>query len=389
MKMFCPACGTDQSRPASEIPGDEKIECEKCGFRFKASMKQGDSKIPAAGSVPKTRWSGRLPWPGSGRSGPVFRFRDLFAALQAPLDIRKTMVSAVGIFVGLLLLGLMTWLGSLTRSAVGGTIGTIIGLLIFWACTFLGVGLATRLVDLEMRTGKRQPFSLGLNFLKKRLSLVLGTPFMFLAGIVVLGAGMAILALLARIPYAGPIIYGFSFVLTLLLALAAVLMSLLLLLTTFSYIPAAGDDDCGPIMAVRRVGRLFTAKPGWYLLNWLVAILASVFLLYLFGQLFDKAFFFIEWIGGKLGGGEVSRVFLSMPGALFALVILFMPSLAGHLSVASSGGWQFDLAGWLVLLSVMLAVSMVLGFVMTYLSAAGVVNHHLLEQKIKAKPKRE
>jgi hypothetical protein len=361
--------GPRASRP--DAPGQAVNQVED---EFKAAAGEAAARVRAS--------LGRgLPFAGIIRSGERFRFRDLFYALRAPLDVRKLAATSAGVLLGCLLLLLLSWLGSLTKTMVGVMAGAILGGLFLWACTYLGLAVATRQVDREARAGRRLPIAEGLDYVKKRWLTVLGAPLVFVAAVLVLGAGIALFHLLARVPYAGPLVYGLAFLLVFALAFLAVLVLVLLGLITFTYLPAS--EGLGPLGVIRRVGSVLTRRPGWYLLYWAIAGAVSSVLGWLLIKLVHRAFGFISLVDGWVGGGEVSRILLSLPAGFGALIELISPT---GLGAAAGSEWQFSVAGWLVAVGMLALLSLVAGFVLTYFHAAGVAAYRLLEPEAGKEP---
>lgn len=333
------------------------------------------AKKPAAAKMPKMPKDVKLPYPGCGRSGDRFRFRDLFFALQAPLDLRKTLASGAGIFVGTAMFVLIGYLAMLAKSQIVGIIGMILGLVVYFACLYLGLGVATRQTDREMLGGQRLPMSEGLGFVKAKLFNVVGFPFLFVIGIVAAGVVIAVFHLIARIPIAGPIVYGLTFAVVFCMAVLAVLIGVLMIFSTFSYIPAAGDH--GLFGLAKHLWQVIKRSPGWYSLHLLIAVCVSGLVMWVLTQVLGYAFSYIYLVDGLAGGGEVPGVLASMPG-LMGPVAGMLFDLPGH--GGAQAGWQFTIAGWTVFIFLMMIFSLVQGFVLTYFSAAGVVNYHLLTQ---------
>jgi hypothetical protein len=323
----------------------------------------------------KAALAGGLPFPGTVRSADRYRFRDLLYALRAPLDVRKLAASAAGFFCGGLLFVLIAWLGVLTKTGPVVISGMVLGGFVFWACLTLGLAVASRQTDLEAQAGKKLPLGEGLGYVRAHWLTVLGTPFLFVVGILALGVGIAVFILLARIPYAGPLVFGLAFLPVFLMAFLAVLLAVVLLLFLFTYVPAGGDR--GPLVTLRRTWAVLRSRPGPYLLHFLCAVVVTGGLLYVLGKLVERAFTFIAMVDGFAGDGQVPQVMLSIPGALFALIEVIAPS---GLGAGAGASWEFTIAGWLAGLGMLVVASLVVGFAWTYFQAAGVVSHHLNTQ---------
>jgi hypothetical protein len=211
---------------------------------------------------------------------------------------------------------------------------------------------------------------------------VLGTPFVFFGGILVLGAALAVISLIGRIPYAGSIIYGLIFSATLVLAFTAVLTSILMSLVSFSYIPAMSSENLGAWSCAKRMLGLLKRHLGSYLLHVLVAGVCALVLFFVLQFLFSMAMALIAWLGGNLMGPDFSSTLIAIPMGLFSALYFVLPEPVAAWFQASMGSdWWFKVGGWLTGLSLLAAVSLILAFVLVYFHAAGVVNYRLLVQR--------
>lgn len=316
---------------------------------------------------------------GTGRSGPGFRFRDLFYALMVPLDYRKLLVVGTLIFIASLMFTGLTYLGHLTKSDVGATIGLILGGVIFWALTMMALGVSTHLSDREMVEGRRFKVSESIKFVMTRPMTILGTPLIFVAVFLILSIGVILLSLIGRIPYAGPLVYGLSFMGTFVLSLLAILVCIMFGLLAFSYLPAVVREGLGPVAGARRMLNMVRSNLGRYMLHLLVVSLCSLVLFILLQFLVSLAMAHLGWLGAKGMGEDLTSVFLAVPLGLFGVMVLVVPDpLLAMFSTAAKVGWEFSIAGWLVGLALLLVFSLVLAFVLVYFFGAGVVNYHLL-----------
>jgi hypothetical protein len=316
---------------------------------------------------------------GTGRSGKSFRFRDLFFALLVPLDYRKLMVVGTLMFVASLMYAGLVYLGTLTKSTAGVTISLVLGGVLFWALTMLALGITTHLADREMTEGRRFKILDSIKFVKARPMTVLGTPLIFVAVFLLLSVGVIVLALIGRIPHAGPLVYGLTFAGTFVLSLLAVLVCIMFGLLAFSYLPAVVREGLGAVAGAKRMLNMVRSNLGWYMLNLLVVTLCSMVLFLVLQLAVSLAMAHLSWLGAKGMGAGLSGVFLEVPLGIFGVMILADPdTLLSQFVVAGETGWQFDVAGWLVGLTLLLVFSLVLAFVLIYFSGAGVVNYHLL-----------
>ena len=323
--------------------------------------------------------SGYLESLGTGKSGSDFRFRDLFYTLSAGADYRKVLVIGTMVFAGSLLFAGLSWLGALTKSSVGVIIGTVLGGLLLWAAIVLGMAVCSYLTDREMEQGRRLPLREGISWVTSRPLAVLGTPFLYVVGILICAAVVAVLALIGRIPYAGPLLYGLTFGVSFAFSFVAVLLALLFGVTTFSYVPALAREQLGPWAGAKRMLSMLKNNLGPYLLHILLAGLCAYLLASLLAFVVTVAMGGLSWLGAKAMGPDMSSVFLAIPLAIFGVMVMIFPELMLSLfNVASGNEWHFTIAGWLVGIYLLAVFSLVVAIALAYVSAAGVVNYHLL-----------
>lgn len=319
---------------------------------------------------------------GTGRSGDAFRVRDLLYALVVPLDLRKLLVVGAAVFTGSFVMTGLTYLGVLAKSQVAATIGLIIGIVVFAALDLLALGVTSHLTDQEMEAGKHLPLSVGTGFVKSNWASVLGIPFVLLVGMLIMGVGIALLGVLGRIPYAGPLLYGLTFGVSFALSLTGVLLGVLLVLVAFSYVPAVAREKLGPVQGARRMAALLKSRPGRYLLHVAIAGVCAFVLVVVLDFLVGLAMTQLAWIDSRAMGADLTKVFMAMPLGLFAVAVLMLPETVGAVfQTGADVGWQFDIAGWLVLIVLVAVGSLMAAFIQVYFFGAGVVNYHLLGKK--------
>lgn len=442
MRFFCPGCGTKYSKPEEEIPeGGTTVVCNKCGFKISVRPPRGrqkpapapkkkvdpetepptvmhDSRADPTERVVRTEPppKGKVPRPpeepedfvedndvepqkpqpkkkaaspdkilayvdtlGTGRSGPHFRFRDLFYALLVPLDYRKLLVVGTLVLVASLMYAGLVYLGTLTKSTVGVTIGLVLGGILFWALSMLALGVSTHLTDREMVEGRRFKIADSIKFVMAHPMTVLGTPLIFVAVFLILSVGVTVISLIGRIPYAGPLVYGLAFGGNLVMSLLAVLVCVMFGLLAFSYLPAVVREGLGAVAGAKRMLNMVRSNLGGYMLHLLVVTLCSIILFFLLQSLVSLSMAHLGWLGAKGMGADLSRVLLEVPLGMFGVMVLAVPDpLLSLFTAAMETGWQFTVAGWLVGLTLLMVFSLVFAFVLVYFFGAGVVNYHLL-----------
>jgi predicted Zn finger-like uncharacterized protein len=361
-------------------PPDEPEEPEESTVEEEV-VKPRKARTKKKGTAP-SKFLGYVNTLGTGRSSESFRFRDLFYALMVPLDYRKLLVVGTLVFVASLLFAGISYLGTLTKSAMGVTIGLVLGGVLFWALTMLALGVSTHLTDREMLQGRRFKISESIKFVLARPMTVLGTPLIFVAVFLILSIGVTLLSLIGRIPYAGPLVYGLSFLGTFVLSFLAVLVCIMFGLLAFSYLPAVVREGLGPVAGAKRMLNMVRSNLGRYMLHLLVVTVCSIVLFILLQFLVSLAMAHLGWLGAKGMGKDLSSVFMNVPLGAFGVMVLAVPDpLMALFSAAVDVGWQFSVAGWLVGLSLLLVFSLVFSFVLIYFFAAGVVNYHLLASR--------
>jgi hypothetical protein len=262
----------------------------------------------------------------------------------------------------------------------------ILGGIILLGLNYLALGITTHLTDAELVEGKPLPMSKSWAFVKSRLLAVLGVPFMFIAGMAGLGLGIFLISLIGRIPYIGPIFYGLVFLATFAMAFSAVLLGVLLLVVTFSYIPAMAREQLSVRSTIVRVLKMVRAEPGRYLLHVLLVAVVTLILFFVLSQLLLYAMAYMGWLGSIGMRAELTNIFDAIPWALFSLVVLAKPAtMEAFFHTGTDSGWQYSLSAVFVLIGLMLIASMVVAFLQVYFCGAGAVNYHLMVRKEKKK----
>lgn len=402
MQFFCPGCGTKHIKSESEIPdGGTTVVCEKCGFEIfvdkpktdkQPAAKHKEQTAPAPQKSSKKIFFGNLLQNiGTGRSENKFRFRvrDLCYALVVPLDYRKLLCVGALVFVANLLYAGLLYLGSLTESNTGITILTIIGGILFWVLVMMALGITSHLTDLELTEGKQFPIIDSIKFALSSPLKVLGTPLIFVAIFLLLSIGVALLSVIGRIPYAGPLVYGMTFVAVFAMSFFAVLVYIIFGLLAFSYLPAVVHEGLNPIAGAKRMLSLIRENLGRYLLHLLIASLCAFGLLIVLQFIIALTMAHLGWVGAKaMGPEDLGMIFLGVPKALFGILTTTIPQhVLSMFSYASEIGWQFNVAGWMIGLTLLAVFSLVLAFVLVYFFGAGVINYHLLVAKEKQQQK--
>ena len=313
-----------------------------------------------------------------GRSGGRFRFRDLFFALAHPFDPRKLLAATAGIFTGSLLFSGLIYLGNLTHSGIGATVALILASLALVATTITGLAMSTHSAEQEMLAGHRLPFRESVAYVFSHLGGILGTPLLFVIAVLVFLLGVATLSWAGRIPVAGPILYGVTFLGSFALALLSVLAALALSVALFSYLPLLGSSNLSAVAGARSIFAFILRNPGRYLLHYLLAGLVAAALYLVVGWLCAQAFSVMVRVAGGLTHQDLGAILVQMPMLLLAPLLFGAPAILAGAMAGSGGEWPEQVAGWLVGLGWVAILSFALAFALVYFFGAGAVSFHLL-----------
>ena len=364
------AAPPEASQPAQESMASESQEvAEGLESAGKDSQRLSSPAQPAAHK--------KAFCPGRGQ----YRFRDLIYALQVPFDYRKTLIVALGFFVGFLLLAALLFLAAKTQSSAAQKIGGLVGLVVFSTCFFVGAGASAFLTGRELELGHRLPVYEGYLWMRANLFVVIGFPLAMFASLALLGSAIGILLLIARIPYVGPVVYGLTFGVTLLLGVLMVLLAVVALGLIYSYIPVC--EGHGVWGLIKRMWQLFRINPFRYALNLSVTVGIALVLAMIVQFVYAEAFSMILNVDGWVGGGELGGMLAEGPSSFLLGFKNSLVSLSNLSTTTEHGVWPLRIAGWLAATSILALVSIAVGFVWTYFSAAGVINVHLVTQEEK------
>lgn len=313
-----------------------------------------------------------------GGSGGRFRFRDLFFALAHPFDPRKLLAATAGIFAGSLLFSGLIFLGNLTHSGIGATVALILASLALVAATITGLAMSTRSAEQEMLAGRRLPFRESVSYVFSHLGGILGTPLLFVIAVLVFLLGVATLSWAGRIPVAGPILYGITFLGSFALGLLSVLAALALSVALFSYLPLLGSSNLSAVGGARSIFSFILKNPGRYLLHYLLAGLVAAALYLCLGWLCAQAFSVLLRVAGGLTHQDLGAILVQMPLLLLAPLLFGAPAFLAGAMAGGGGEWPEQVAGWLVGLGWVAILSFTLAFALVYFFGAGAVSFHLL-----------
>jgi hypothetical protein len=158
-------------------------------------------------------------------------------------------------------------------------------------------------------------------------------------------------------------------------------MGVLLVLACFSYLPVVAGEKLSLVGAPRRTLAFFWARPGRYLLHWLIALAVSFVVFFVLNWMATTSFSALLRIAG-LTEQDLGSIFVRVPLVLFGPLLLSVPTPVLMLfGAAPAEGWQFAVSGWLVGIGCLAVFSLLNGFVLVYFFGAGVVNAHLLRER--------
>ena len=186
----------------------------------------------------------------------AYTWRDLPRAFLGVVDLHRLGFTTVVFWMGILAFGLINWLGGLLADKVWGTFGTIFGV-VAWLALIGSVLVVTSVMGfvchqtvIEQRSSS---IKAGVEWVQKWIQSVFGTPLAFVAVIAAVAAFHGLVGVIGRIPYAGPVVWGLASGVTIVSALAAGVVAVLLGYTLGLYIPVVYNEKSGPGDTLKRL----------------------------------------------------------------------------------------------------------------------------------------
>ena len=246
-----------------EIEPESEIEPDTFGKVAEAARDVADAGVRALEDVsaraqgPEDDVPEGLAFPGfKPATAGVYTWRDLPRAFLGLVDVQRLGFSTAVLWVGMLAFGVVNWVGALLAEKVWAHLGTafgVVGWLVLIAADLFVTSVVGYVCNQTVVEQRSSSIKAGINWTQSRLQSVFGTPLAFVAVIVAVAAFHGLIGLLGRIPYAGPIIWGLGSGVTILSALAAGVVAVLLGYTLALYIPVIYYEKTGPAETLKRL----------------------------------------------------------------------------------------------------------------------------------------
>ncbi len=208
-------------------------------------------------------------------AGGLYTWRDLPRAFLGLVDVQRLGFSTAILWVAMLAFGIINWLGAWLAEKVWGHLGTAFGvtgwIVLVAAVLFVTsvIGFVCHQTVVEQRSSS---IKMGIDWTQKWIRSVFGTPLAFLAVIVAIAAFHGVVGGIGRIPYAGPIVWGLLSGVTIVSALAAGVVAVVLGYTLGLYIPVVYNEKTGPAETLKRLLELAKSNGA----NLVALVIASV-----------------------------------------------------------------------------------------------------------------
>ena len=266
-------------------------------------------EVSARAQAPEDDVPDGLAFPGfKPAAGGLFTWRDLPRAFLGLVDVQRLGFATAVLWVAMLAVGVINWLGALLAEKVWGHLGTAFGV-VGWVVLVAAVLFVTSVIGyvchqtvVEQRSSSIKQ---GVDWTQKWIKSVFGTPLAFLAVIAAIAAFHGIVGGIGRIPYVGPIVWGLLSGVTIVSALAAGVVAVVLGYTLGLYIPVVYNEKTGPADTLKRLLELARGH-GANLVALViasVAMIAAAFWAILKPAIFIGTFL-LSYVGLKAMGAE-------------------------------------------------------------------------------------
>jgi len=196
---------------------------------------------------------------GLGTADGAWSWRDLPSAFKSINDPKRMASFAILVWAVIVLLSVLDafagWLG--TKVDVLGTIFEVINGVLSFAG--LGIILAVAAYIGYRTTVERASPSIkdAISWTQDKILSVLGTPLVFAGAILAVALSLAILAGIGKIPYVGPILFGLTMPVTVVLGLVGGIVAVTFFYCATLYVPVIYNENTGPVETLKRLGGLF------------------------------------------------------------------------------------------------------------------------------------
>lgn len=311
----------------------------------------GEVEVPAGLAFPSAAAQGDWTW------------KDLPRAFMGVMDLRRVGMATAGFWAALVAFGAVQWLGAFLGGKVWGPLGSVLDIAA-WVVFVLAAGFVAAVMGyvVHRTVVDQQPASAkeGIEWTKARVKSVLGTPLAFAGVILAVGVVYALVGLLGRVPWAGPIVWGVVSPALFALALFAGLVAVALLYCLPLYVPVVLNEQTGPVETLKRLLSLFRTY-------------GSQLLAYVLGSIVMIGFAFtvtvlpalvagmrlMGQVSGQAMGGNYLATLGSMPAAFVSPTSVLVLSRSGGFAEQNFGhtlGGIFAGLGNLIPLAILMAL---------------------------------
>jgi hypothetical protein len=147
------------------------------------------------------------------------------------------------------------WLG--TKVDVLGTIFDVINGVLSFAGLGIILGVAAFIGYRTTVEGESPSIKEAASWTQDKIVSLLGTPLVFAGAILAVALSMAILAGIGKIPYLGPILFGLTMPVTVLLGLVGGVVAVIFFYCATLYVPVIYNENTGPVETLKRLVGLF------------------------------------------------------------------------------------------------------------------------------------
>lgn len=310
--------------------------------------------------------------------GGAWSWRDLPRAFVGLLDARRIAFTTVGLWGALVAFLLVRWLGGWLGAKVG-ILGTILDV-VAWAILVVGFALVTAVMSYvcHQTVMERRPSSIkaGIAWVQEWIKSVAGTPLAFAGVIAAAVIVEAVVGLVGRIPFVGPIVWGLASPVTAVLTLGTGLVAVALVYSLPLYVPVIYNEKTGPTETLKRLLSLFRAHGlslvGYLLLSGLMIALAMAVTV---SPALALGRTFTDNVVPSAMGPNLMGVFAEAPG-MFAVTIASMVSPGG--GIPTETGFGHTLGGLFAGIGAAILPALVLALVVLVQYTAGCIIYGII-----------
>ena len=322
----------------------------------------------------------------TGQTWPRWRWVQLWLAVRGAWQPRRTMESAVVIFAAFCIVLLFRWLGLRIENPALSAGMSVLGLAAGWLALSMLAGGITTCLHQEFSQGRRISLMQGIRWSMEHLASVALAPMVLVGLGLVLVLAEGLLHLLGLIPELGRVLYGVTFVLSLLLALGTVLCLLLGVVICFLYLARLQAADRGPAQVVREVVALLAGQGVHAAVMLVLSLIVGGLMLSVIIIAAAGALGITTAMGLGLLGNDFSLMTAGLPGPVLAI----MQPLLGLIEAEPAGlaeelALRFQVGGLFMGLGLVFWLGVLASFLLSYFCGAGLITYYVLVERSRGK----